>query len=149
MTPRPMPRKVKPPVLRRTTPFPNVLLDLVLPKLTDTEWRIVCVIVRQTFGWSAGQGTRKQSDWLSHAQLRRRTGRASAALSRAIDVLVRSGILSVRDLTGRLLTTAQARRRSRSRLSFSVRPRVLRANSPKQVGLARKRNSRSENDKRN
>ena len=34
------------------TAFPNVLLDQVMPSLRDTEWRLLCVIVRQTVGWN-------------------------------------------------------------------------------------------------
>jgi hypothetical protein len=106
-----------------TTPFPNYLLDRVMPKLRDTEWRLLSIIVRQTLGWVDGHGKRKQADWLSHAQLKRKTGRSSTAISRAIEVLVWSKLVVVRDLSGRALTEATDRRRSRSRLSFSLHPR--------------------------
>ena len=85
------------------TPFPNVLLDTVMPLLKDTEWRILCVIVRQTLGWLEGagnghkEGDRKSRDWLTHSQLKQRTGRNSAAICKAVHSLVRRGLIVVYD----------------------------------------------------
>jgi Bacteriophage replication protein O len=135
--------------LSGTTPFPNFLLDRVMPRLTDTEWRVLCVVVRQTFGWRDADGNRKKADWLSHFQLKRKTSRASAAISRAIDVLVRSGLIAVRDLDGRYLHSTDSRRRSQSRLCFSVHPLVSSVNFQKSFGSAYFRSSKSENNKRN
>jgi len=135
--------------VRGTTPFPNFLLDKAMPRLTDTEWRILCVIVRQTFGWSVGPGVRKKADWLSHFQLKQRTGRQSAAISRAIAILVKSGLVAVRDTRGRPLYTPEMRRRSQSRLVFSVHPLSSTASFQKRFSLSRFRTSKSENDKRN
>lgn len=121
MTPQsmPLPKNQSSPV-RKTTPVPNLLLDKAMPRLRDTEWRLLCVIVRQTAGWTLEDGSRKRSDWLSHFQLRRRTGRSSAAVSRAIDALVKARLVIVRDSFGLPLSTASERRRSRSRLSFEL-----------------------------
>lgn len=134
--------------VRGTTPFPNFLLDRVMPRLTDTEWRLICVVVRQTYGWSLGGGTRKSSDWLSHFQLKQRTGRQSAAISQAIDTLVRAGLLAVRDVKGRPMYTPQARRRSQEHLCFSLNPLVTSSDFQKRFAHARFRNSKSENNKR-
>lgn len=122
MTNPPMPTKNLP-ALSGTTPFPNFLLDRVMPKLRDTEWRLLAIIVRQTLGWSDGNGKRKTSDWLSHAQLKRKSGRSSTAISQAIEVLVWCKLIVVRDLSGRPLIEATDRRRARSKLSFSLHPR--------------------------
>src|SRR6266404_747997 len=83
-----------------STPFPNVLIDRIMPTLRDTEWRVLCTVVRQTLGWHSAAGKRKTSDWLTQSQLKRRTGRESAAVSQAIESLVRKGLLCVRDETG-------------------------------------------------
>ena len=104
-----------------TTPFPSRLIDDVMPGLTDTEFRVLVVIVRQTRGWMAGGGKRKEWEWLSHAQLKARTGRASAAISRAIDGLVGRGLIEVATPTGIPLATAQARRASQDRMLFRLR----------------------------
>ena len=75
------------------TAIPNVLIDEVMPTLKDTEWRLLCVIARQTLGWVDKNGKRKQRDWMSQSQLIARTGRNSAALSTALDVLVRENLI--------------------------------------------------------
>lgn len=108
------------PQLARTTPFPNELFALI-PSLRDTEWRLLCVIVRQTWGWSTGKGSqRKESDWMTQRQLIARTGRSSEAVSKAIDMLVKRNLIEVRDAEGRRLDSAAARRRSGGRLYFKV-----------------------------
>lgn len=103
-----------------TTPFPDWLLDRLMPRLRDVEWRLICVLVRQTLGWQAGDGNPKQSDWLSHSQLRRRTGRSSSAISPAIDFLCRNRLVEIDDGLGRLLPTAFERRKHRGRLYFRL-----------------------------
>lgn len=145
---QPMPQTDQPlRYIRGTTPFPNFLLDRVMPRLSDTEWRLLTVIVRQTFGWNLGHGQRKSADWMSHTQLKQRTGRASAALSRSIDVLVRSGLIVVRDSLGHRLITSADRRRSRQHLAFGLNPLATSPEFQRQFALTRFRNSQSENDK--
>ena len=102
------------------TAFPNVLLDTLMPTLKDTEWRLLCVIVRQTIGWSEGNGQRKQRDWLTQRQLSARTGRNSAALSAAIDTLVCRSLIHTWTEAGELLMTRQERRRYQGRLYFGL-----------------------------
>ena len=107
----------------RSTPFPNALLDTAMPTLKDTEWRILCVIVRQTLGWQGeGPERRKESDWLTHGQLKARTGRSGEAVSHALDALVRRNLVEVRGDRGELLATPADRRRAAGRLSFRLSP---------------------------
>ena len=111
-----------------TTPFPNRLLDEILPLVTDTEWRIVCVITRQTLGWQDTEtGGRKKRDWLTHKQLQMKTGRAGAAVSQAIEGLVDKALICVEDADGNLLTSAAERRRTQGRLYYRLHPRLLEA----------------------
>ena len=107
-----------------TTPVPNRLLDLVMPGLRDSELRVLLVVVRQTLGWQASPGAaqRKERDWLTQSQLMRRTGRASEAVARAVDGLVRGGLIDVLDRTGTPLTTPAERRRHLGRLYYRLRP---------------------------
>ncbi|MDF2441467.1 MAG: Bacteriophage replication protein [Abditibacteriota bacterium] len=104
------------------TAFPNVLLDQVMPTLKDTEWRLLCVIVRQTIGWRDEAGGRRQRDWISRSQLMRRTGRNSEALSRAVDRLVARRLIVVQDEAGRVLSTARQRQRLGSKLFYALHP---------------------------
>jgi hypothetical protein len=116
--------------LARTTPFPNALLDRALPQLGDTAWRLLCVVVRQTRGWQASDslpkgnqaGQRKVRDWLTHAQLKARTGRGSAAVCAAIEELVKRQLIEVQDEEGRTLSSAAERRRAGGRLYFRLHP---------------------------
>jgi len=110
----------------KSTPVPNALLDEVMPKLRDTELRVVLVIVRQTLGWVDREtGKRRISDWISQGQLKKKTGRASEAISRSIDVLVRSRVIEVCDYLGRPLMSASARRKARHRVYYSLSKRLL------------------------
>jgi DNA-binding MarR family transcriptional regulator len=111
--------------LEQTTPFPNHLIDTIMPALSDTQWRLVCLLVRQTLGWKDSNGQRKEWEWLSHSQLRKRTGRASAALSRAIDGLVKQGLVEVATAQGVRLSSPAARRQSQERLFFRLSDQAL------------------------
>ncbi len=102
-----------------STPLPNALLDTILPTLSDTELRVLLVVARSTLGWREGRG-RKERDWLSHSQLQKRTGRSGAPVSRAIDTLVKRGLLVVQDEAGSARATARERRALRSRLFFRL-----------------------------
>jgi hypothetical protein len=113
--------------LSRTTPFPNYLLDEAMPRLRDTEWRLLCVIVRQTLGWQErGSKNRKVSDWLTQTQLVEKTGRDRAAISRALDALVLHRYIEVRNEKGHLLQLPTERRHNKGRLFFGLHPRLLR-----------------------
>lgn len=109
------------------TPFPNVLIDQVMPTLKDTEWRVLCVIVRQTLGWqdSAGRGQRKERDWITRRQLKAKTHRQSAAISDAVDGLVQRGIVEVFNVAGNRLTTRQQRRRNGDKLYYRLSNAIL------------------------
>ncbi len=112
--------------LPRTTPFPNRLLDDVMPKLRDTELRVLAVIVRQTLGWrDPVTGKRKRVDWVTQSQFKRKTGRESAAISRAVEVLVKSGIIEAMDREGNPLSTALLRRRHRRQVFYCLKKEWL------------------------
>ena len=102
------------------TAIPNVLIDEVMPTLKDTEWRLLCVIARQTLGWVDKNGKRKQRDWMSQSQLIARTGRNSAALSAALDVLVSGNLIECQTESGEPLFTPGQRRQYRGRTYFSL-----------------------------
>ena len=121
-------------------PFPTALFDEQMPKLKDTEWRLLCVIVRQTLGWQSGKG-RKRCDWMSQKQLIGRTGRASAALSAALDSLVRENLVECRDAQGELLLSPHQRRNHRGRIYFALSARLL---SPPKVTTSKKKPDRKD-----
>jgi len=106
--------------LTHTTPFPNILIDEVMPRLKDTSWRVLCVVVRQTLGWQDASGSRKERDWLTRSQLKARTGRNSEAIALAIDTLVRQGYIIAQNGKGVLLKTPQERRKNRGRIYYGL-----------------------------
>jgi hypothetical protein len=101
-----------------TVPVPNALFDGLLPTLKDTELRVLLVVLRATAGWRDRDGRSKARDWISHGQLVKRTGRRSAAVSGAVERLVRRGLLVVEDSAGTALATPEQRRRHLGRLFF-------------------------------
>lgn len=105
-------------------PLPVRLVDEVMPTLKDTELRVLLVILRATWGWRAnridGDGKHKRRDWLSHSQLRRRTGRGSDAVSGAVASLTAAGLIVVEDAGGSPLATPEERRRILGRLYFRL-----------------------------
>lgn len=109
-----------------TTPFPNYLLNEVMPTLRDTEWKVLCVIVRQTLGWhDAKSGGRKSQDWLTRSQLMQKTGRNSEALSQALDSLIQSHLIEVKSASGKPLPTTALRRQTRGRIFYSLHPLLI------------------------
>lgn len=108
--------------LTPAVPLPAVYIDQIMPALTDAEWRVLCVVIRQTLGWTEGEGSslRKERDWLSHRQLKARTGKSGDAVSRAVESLVSHGLIVVEREDGRLLRSASERRRVRHRLYYRL-----------------------------
>ncbi len=102
--------------------MPNDLLDRVMPTLRDTELRVLLVVVRQTLGWMVGTdpARRKDRDWLTQGQLMQRAGRASEAVSHAVDTLVQAGLINVTDRKGIPKKTAEERRRHLGHLYYQL-----------------------------
>ena len=128
------------------TAIPNVLIDEVMPMLKDTEWRLLCVIARQTLGWVDKNGKRKKRDWMSQSQLIARTGRNSAALSAALDVLVRENLIECQSESGEPLLTPGQRRQHRGRVYFSL---ALERMQPSKSELQKANRTKERENKRN
>lgn len=101
-----------------------------MPTLKDTEWRLLCVLVRQTRGWANEHGERKTWDWVTQKQFQKRTGRNTGALSKALDVLVKRGLVMVQNGKGQALLTPQERRRANSPLFYSLTSATLASSAP-------------------
>jgi len=123
-------------------PFPSVLIDEWLPRLKDTEWRLLCVVVRQTLGWKSRKG-RKRRDWMSQSQLMKRTGRYSAALSCALDALARQGLLCCSTAQGKPLLTPEERRQYRGRIYIALAPSLFEGAEEQQTEKERPKRKRS------
>lgn len=87
---------------------PVPLIDDILPALKDTEVRVLLVVLRQL----AVVGHERQTTWLTHSALCRRTGRSSEAVSGAVASLCQNRLIEVRDEGGRVLASAKERQRA-------------------------------------
>ena len=123
------------PFPRRSTPFPNFLLDRWMPLLRDTEWRILCIVVRQTLGWRGTKpGTRRAKDWLSQSQLLRRSGRESEAVSRAISRLLQMRLIDVIDEGGNMVALPNSRKRHHGKLFYRLGSLAGKKTSERAIG---------------
>ena len=109
------------------TPTPDAILDN-LSQFSDTELRVLLVVVRATIGWQKGR------DWLTRREIERRTGRKRSAVSEAVGALVEGGHLIVTDEDGNQLATAEQRKRlgkARGKVFYALAENPLARNSGK------------------
>jgi protein-tyrosine-phosphatase len=95
---------------------PVSLVDGLMPALKDTELRVLLCVLRQT----RVIGRERDSAWLTHTELCRRTGRASEAVSAATAALTERGLLEVLDERGNALTTTRERQLAPGRRYYRV-----------------------------
>lgn len=110
-------------LLPNTTQIPNVILDDWLPRLTDVEFRILIVIVRQTLGWvmDDDSGRRKERDWISSSQLTQKTGRGRTQISSNLKSLIEThNLIEATDKDGNLLDTAEKRKQNRGQIFYRL-----------------------------
>lgn len=109
-------------MIPNTTQVPNIIIDRYMNKLSDTELRILLIIVRKTFGWIEDKetGMRKTEDWISRSQLQVFSGRHTQAVSAAIQTLQQLGLIEIRDSHGSLLKTPEERRGKRLFYRFTT-----------------------------
>lgn len=96
-----------------TTQVPNVLIDEWMPRLSDVEFRLLLIVVRQTLGWieDLETKTRKTEDWISSSQLVAKSGRSRKHISKAMKELIEiHGLVIAVDSKGRALDTAEKRK---------------------------------------
>ena len=108
--------------LAPVVPIPALYIDTVMPALSDAEWRVLCVVIRQTLGWvdADNKKLRKGRDWITHSQFKARTCKSGDSISKAIASLVQLSLIVVESEDGELLAYASARRRARSRLYYRL-----------------------------
>ena len=98
-------------IYQQTTQFPNSLVDTHLPNLTESEVKIILVIIRQTNGWvDKRTGSRKTRDWISHGQFIKKTGLSRRVISKSLQSLVEKNLIQITCRNGNLLHKAVDRR---------------------------------------
>lgn len=89
---------------KQTTQTPNELFDIYLPKLTGSEYKLLSIIIRQTYGW------RKKRDRMNLFQLRTKTGLSKRVISKAIQSLIDKKLIEVTDYSMKNLHSALNRK---------------------------------------
>lgn len=134
-------------LLPNTTQIPNVILDDWMPRLNDSEFKILLVVTRQTLGWvmDDDSGRRKERDWLSTSQLEKKTGCGNRSITYALKALIEEHqLIEATDKDGNLLDTAEKRRDNRGQIFYRLtlrdpqaslfdqpRPQKMRTQSPR------------------
>lgn len=107
---------------RETTQVPNILFDRYFPILSESELRVLLVIIRQTYGWvDRKTGGRKMKDRISHSQFMQKSGLSRRSISKAVNSLVGRRLIGVSDVKGMPLEQAHKRKGS-SGLTYSILP---------------------------
>ncbi|MBI1307056.1 MAG: hypothetical protein GC181_10680 [Bacteroidetes bacterium] len=92
---------------KRTTQIPNVLIDDWLKSLSESELKILLVIIRRTIGMvdktSENRSNRVHRAWISHGLFILYTGLSYRSVSRAIQALEGKALISITDAGGSVL----------------------------------------------
>lgn len=88
--------KIKPLAKPGYTMFRNYIIDHFMPKLSGSGWKVLCVAIRQTWGWAdkTTESGRKEKDRIAYSQFLEMTGiKSSATLRKAIKENLDNGFL--------------------------------------------------------
>ena len=78
------------------TMFNNYILDHIMPDLSASGWKVLCVAIRQTIGWQdeEAESGRREMEVISYSQFRQMTGIGSdQTVARAIKECVDKGYM--------------------------------------------------------
>lgn len=100
--------------LSHVTPVPNPLFDHHLKSLSESEIKVLLIVIRQTWGWIDPQTRkRKQWDWITISQFQKKTGLSNKSVSKAIALLVKKNMVVTCDSTGYVLTSPEERKHAK------------------------------------
>lgn len=87
--------KIKPLSRPGYTMFNNYILDHIMPDLSPSGWKILCVAIRQTIGWvdEDTESGRKEADRISYSQFQTKTSLSSKTVARGIKENLSKGYL--------------------------------------------------------
>jgi hypothetical protein len=92
-------------------PLPHYFLVKILPTLSDTELRVLLIILSRTVGWKQKNASPTRVR-LSRVALSIATGRSNTSVSQAIEGLSGKGLIVIENATGLPLLTAHTRQKS-------------------------------------
>jgi phage replication O-like protein O len=93
------------------TQTPNILFDQLLKELSNSELKILLVIIRQTNGWiDKKTGKRKEKDRITYSQFILKAGLSRRIISGAIKSLSHMKLIEITDSSGNILNNASERK---------------------------------------
>ena len=95
--------------LKYTTPVANEFFDKRMAELSSSAIRVYLKIVRNTWGWRNENGQVKNRDWISHSQFGR-VGVSSRSVTKAIEELLKMGLIRITDDDGNNLSNPTKRK---------------------------------------
>ena len=98
-------------IYQQTTQVPNIVFDTHLPLLTESELKVLLIIIRQTNGWiDKRTGGRKTRDRISQMQFVRKTGLCRRVISKSMKSLIDKGLVTATCQNGDNLQCATSRK---------------------------------------
>jgi hypothetical protein len=92
-------------------PLPHYFLVKILPSLSDTELRVLLIILSRTVGWKQKDASPTRVR-LSRVALSIATGRSNTTVSQAVERLSSKGMIAIENANGLPLLTAHTRQKS-------------------------------------
>ena len=109
-------------IYKHTTQVPNILFDTHLRKLTESELKILLIVIRQTIGWyDKATGKRKERDRITCSQFRLKTGLSKRSVTKTIQSLSVKKLIQVTDFAGKELCESIARK-GKTHLFYTLHP---------------------------
>jgi hypothetical protein len=97
-------------IYKQTTQVPNFIFSS-LPVLTESELKIILVVIRQTLGWEDKQTKqRKTRDRITIFQFIQKSGLSKRAVTKAIQSLSQKHLLTASDFKGNSLAQSTDRK---------------------------------------
>lgn len=98
-------------IYQQTTQVPNVVFDRILTTLTFSEFKVLMIIIRQTYGWiDKRTRKRKTRDRISHGQFIKKTGLSRRMVSKTLQSLVSKDLITITDRNDNLLHQPEKRK---------------------------------------
>lgn len=107
---------------KHTTQVPNEIFDKHLPNLTESEIKILLVIIRQTYGWiDTNTGRRKVRDRITQSQFVSKAGLSHRIVSKALKMLSDKEFIVITDVNSKSLNNPMDRK-GKAVLYYSLNP---------------------------
>lgn len=93
------------------TKTPNILFDQLLRELSNSELKILLIIIRQTNGWIDSKSKKyKTRDRITYSQFISKTGISRRIISVAINSLLKKNLIQITDTQGNALIVPKDRK---------------------------------------